>query len=37
MSLDEFTKQKQTFKEIVHFSSNALLASYFSVLQNRKV
>ena len=26
--LDEFTKQKETFKEIVHFPSNALLASY---------
>ena len=26
--LDEFTKQKQTFKEIVYFPSNALLASY---------
>ena len=26
--LDEFTKQKQTFKEIVNFPSNALLASY---------
>ena len=26
--LDEFTKQKQTFKEMIHFPSNALLASY---------
>ena len=26
--MDEFTKQKQTFKKIVHFSSNALPASY---------
>ena len=26
--LDEFTKQKQTFKEIVYFPSNALPASY---------
>ena len=26
--MDEFTKQKQTFKEIVHFPSNALLALY---------